>query len=107
MLTVCLLLVACRPVISSPDDELRLYSWRCELDNGNTASLSFDGANADFRATVRTKDIRLSGLCATDDDTIVICDSATGAAITLHYVLYGDRVELCYQDAAITLDKIV
>ena len=100
-----ILLTGCTRVIESPSDELRMYSWYAEFDNGNTASLSFEDEKAFFSAENEDFSLNLSGLSVMTDDRIIICDDNSRMNYTFGYELYGDRVELSCNGSTITLDK--
>lgn len=94
LLSVCIVLCACSRVIETPADELCVYSWSNSYDNGNTASLSFDGDMCSLVIENRDYVLDISGIFAVTDDSLLICDSASGVHYTFGYRLYGDRVEL-------------
>ncbi|MBQ3265565.1 MAG: hypothetical protein IJH07_07285 [Ruminococcus sp.] len=102
---VVMTLVSCTRIISSPADELRMYSWRGEAENGSTAALTFDDTDGSFVIENDDSSLTLSGLCFADDEKIIICDDESGQNYTFAYRLYGDRVELTYDGSTLTLDK--
>lgn len=106
LLSAVMLLSGCTGVIRSPADELRMFSWKSELEGGNTVSLSFVGSDATLIADGGVDTLILEGLCVVDDDTVVICDSVTGYNYIFGYKLYGDRVELRLFDSEIILKKL-
>lgn len=98
-------LVSCTRVINSASDELKLYQWRCEEDNGCIVTLSFDDTDADLNIGNDAFSLEISGLCAADDDSLTICDAASGRNYTFQYRLYGDRVELRFGSGVLELMK--
>ena len=104
---ICLLLCACSPVINSEKDEIRLYEWIGEYNNGNSADLRFDGSDACL--TVKNSDFSfdIEGLCSLKDDSFLIFDSESGMNYTFGYVLHGDCIELSYNGDTIVLEKKV
>ena len=106
VLLVCVTaLSACARVIRTPADELSLYRWRGELDNGDSAELSFDGDDASLELKGEGLALTLCGNYALTDDTLVICDRASGMHYSFGYRLFGDRVELSSDGGAVSLDK--
>ena len=106
LMIVTLSLTGCRRVVDSPADELRMYAWYGESENGNTASLSFDENKASFEAKGDDISLSLSGLCILTDDRMIICDTDSKMNYSFGYDLYGDRVELSYNNSVLPLDKI-
>lgn len=106
MVMLCILcLASCTQVINSPSDELRMYRWTCEQENGCFVSLSFEGTDALLHIENDVGTTDLDGLCVTDDDSLTICDTDSDNNYTFGYRLYGDRVELYFNDAVLTLNK--
>lgn len=99
------MLSACVPSVSTPKDEIRLYSWDAEFENEKSASLTFDDTNAYLNVTCEAFDLNIGGLCVLTDGSLSICDDATLASYTFSYVLYGDRVELSFDGGTISLFK--
>lgn len=98
-------LVSCTRVINSASDELKMYHWYCEEDNGSIISLSFDDINAGLTIENEAFSMDIEGLCIADDESFTICDSESKNNYTFRYQLYGDRVELSFGSGMITLDK--
>ena len=105
IISVCLSLCSCKRVIRSPADELTMSSWSANMENGNRLSLSFDADEAVFTAENPDFTLVISGYCLTDDEGFVICDEETNLNYSFMYVLHGDSLELCYDNATVTLDK--
>lgn len=104
---VWLLLAGCSPVIRGPRDEIRLYDWMSEFDNGNTVSLTFSGSDASFEVRNKAYTLIISGLCSVSDDSLLIIDEDDGVSYTFDYHLYGDSVDLRFRGDSITLEKKV
>ena len=98
-------LCACERVIRGPADELTMFSWSSDFDNGDRVSLSFDGVNAVFGARGDGLDLDISGYCLVGDESFVICDEDTSCSYRFGYTVHGDSVELSYDGGAVTLDK--
>ncbi|MBQ3284134.1 MAG: hypothetical protein IJH40_00705 [Ruminococcus sp.] len=101
--TLCL--VSCTRVINRASDELRMYDWRCEEDNGCIVSLSFDDTDADLNIGNDAFSLDICGLCIADDDSLTICDVGSGKNYNFKYQLYGDRVELRFGSGVLELKK--
>lgn len=99
-------LCSCSRVISSPGEEIREYSWQSQLENGNEITLSFDGADAALCVDCEDFILDIGGLCVTTDDRLMIYDTDSGTSYSFSYRLYGDRVELSYNDAEVPLFKL-
>ena len=78
LIAAVMCLASCTRVLNSPADELRLYAWEYESDNGSCVSLQFDDTNA-------------------YDDS--------GLHYSFCYQLYGDRVELSVNGGVLSLEK--
>ena len=101
------MLCGCRRVIAGPRDELVQFSWSYENENGSRYSLAFgDDGYANFSVRSDAEPLTLSGLCTVYDDHFVICDEGTTVLYTFCYTLYGDCVELTYDEGTLTLDKV-
>ena len=98
-------LVSCTRVISSPSDELKMYRWTCEEENGCSVSLSFDETDAELSVVNDSFTFDIKGLCVLDEDTLTICDSDSGNNYSFGYQLYGDRVELSFNAGVLELNK--
>ena len=106
LLCAVIMLASCIKTINSPADELQMYSWSGESENGTVVSLTFDGSNGDLNIEYYgDSDLKISGLCIVSDDSLIICDEVSGANYTFNYTLHGDRVELSYNGSTLTLLK--
>ena len=103
---VMMLLCACQRTINTPADEIVLYEWRSQLDNGNTVSLRFEDDNAVLTAQNDRFQLTVSGYCAMYDDCFLICDTDTTDNYTFYYQLYGDHIELTCGGGTISLNKV-
>ena len=103
VLTLC----SCARVIRSPHDEITMYSWHRECENGNVISLSFDGDDAVFSAKNDRFSLHISGYCLVGDDRLVIFDRKTQVNHSFSYILHGDCVELSCYGGTVKLDKII
>lgn len=105
VLLTAVFLTGCVPVINSPSDELRMYTWQSELENGNIVSLSFDEDNGYLNIKNTDFTLNIGGLCILSDDRITICDKESGLNYSFGYTLYGDRVGLNYNSSVLSLKR--
>lgn len=101
---VCL--ASCTRVINSASDELRMYRWSCEEENGCCVTLRFDDTDAYLHIENDAYTLDIGGLCAADKDSLTICDNESGNHYTFGYHLYGDRVELSAGTGVLKLHKV-
>lgn len=105
LLISVLFLTACVRNINTPADELRMYNWEGETENGNIVSLLFSGENACLSIQFEDETLHIHGLCAADDRKLTICDEESGMNESFLYALYGDRVELNCNGGVLSLYK--
>lgn len=98
-------LTSCTRVINSAADELRMYQWLCEQENGTVVTLSFDDTDAALNIGNDSFSLDVEGLCTVKDDKLTICDAESHHNYTFGYRLYGDRVELNFGSGVIELKK--
>lgn len=104
---MCILLSGCTRIIRGPRDEIRLYTWESELENGNIITLSFSDSKADLIVKNSDFDLRLYGLCSLTDDSFVIINEDDGIGYRFDYSLTGDHVALSYRGDTVNLEKKV
>lgn len=109
-LAICMLLLllcGCTPKIDSARDEIRLYDWVGEYENGKRAELSFTDSNAEFTMSDPDFELTVSGLCSLTDDTLLIFNDHNSLTYEFTYTLHGDSVELFYHGDPLILEKKV
>lgn len=106
LLLICTLLCSCSRSVRSPSDELRMYAWSAELENGNRVSLQIDDDKARFTASNDAFTLTVSGAYLIDDELLVISDEATRMNYSFRYQVHGDSVELSCGDGTIILQKL-
>lgn len=106
LLIASVMLTSCTQVLNSPADEIRLYGWQSETNNGSEASLCFDGSVCRFDFAGGETSFTLEGQCFLTDDRLIISDDASGQNYSFGYRLYGDRAELSYNGSVLSLDKV-
>lgn len=100
-----MLLSACVQRIESSADELRMYRWEAKSDNDSLVNLYFEDVNARLEIKNLDHTLTIGGLCAADENRMIICDEESGIHYTFGYQLYGDRVELSSNGSTLTLNK--
>lgn len=105
VLLICLLLCACSRVVRGPSDELCMYRWGSQLDNGNVIELIFDDDKAALSVRNDSFELNVSGIFFIDDENLIISDAATQMNYGFTYLLHGDSVELTYGGGTVILDK--
>lgn len=98
-------LCACERVIRDASDELVMNSWSAALDGGAKVSLTFEEDNAVFSVTNGDVSSSLEGLCILSAEQFTVCDEETGENYTFDYRLFGDHIELTYNNSTIILLK--
>lgn len=95
-LAVALLLILCgcaRTQAGNPA-ELRQYSWTGQTKGGGRVSLRFDGDKAALTLQNGGETAVITGLCLTDDETLVIFDDASAQSYRFGYVPKGQTLLL-------------
>lgn len=100
-------LSSCTRMIRSPADELQMYRWSGQMENGNRMELSFHEQTACFTAQNEDFSLKIEGVCLIDDTTFVICDTQTKMNYDFSYLLHGDCVELTHENGTVELQKII
>lgn len=106
-LITSLILCSCgKKVINSVSDELRNSTWTYESNKSEFyASLSFEDENAAFTIDNGNESCTVSGLCVTNDDSIIIIDDEVNKEYLFNYNLIGNSVEIKYKDYNLTFEK--
>ncbi len=92
--------------ITSPQDELVLYEWGKSDKFGKEISLSFADDTAQLKIKTTDFDYSIAGDVLIDNETIKIYDNNLKQSYSFNYVLYGDKIEITYNENTLELDKI-
>lgn len=106
---VCMLWCAsCGQIVQNASEELKLYEWQRENENGTKISLRFSEDTA-FLSIQGDEDIacEISGLCVTDGNTFFISDISMMKNVSFTYKVYGDHLDLTYGGSTVSLEKTV
>ena len=95
----------CSQSVSGRVDELCSCSWSKTLAGGAEVRLSFDGDNAALTVDSAGEKIEIAGKCVIDDSSIVIFVPALSVNYGFGYLPKGDKLDLTYGSATITLEK--
>ena len=101
-----MILTSCTRTIRSASDELPMFQWEAQYDNGNHASLIIEDDIAEFCVDNDAFALNLSGDYLIDDDSLTIFDNTTQMSYHFGYLIHGDSVELTFGDGTIVLNKI-
>ncbi len=98
-------LCGCTQSTSGRVDELCSCSWSKTLAGGAEVRLSFDSDNAALTVDSAGEKIEIAGKCVIDDSSIVIFVPALSVNYGFGYLPKGDKLDLTYGSATITLEK--
>ena len=106
----CLLLIfvfsGCQQVVVNNADELTMYSWESEFDNGTIVSLTFDENVATLHILLSDgSEKQIKGLCELSESAFVIHDSLTKKPYAFSYIVNFDRVEIVWDENTVSLYK--
>ena len=104
---IMVILTSCTQVISDSADEIRLNSWRTELNSGSTVALRFDGDNAELKVDSKDKDacVSLKGLCVIDEKTVFIYNKSEGEPYYFNYNIKNNTLVLKYDSGTLVLTR--
>lgn len=92
--------------ILQPADELKSGVWQTNDNFGKEIKLEFDGDNASIHINNDNIKKSISGIASIDDSTINISDSELCESFCFEYKLYGNKIDLIYNNYTITLNKV-
>ncbi len=97
---------ACTKNTSGNTYELTSSSWQTSLSGGAEVSLSFDDDTACLSISNADSQSQIQGRFIADDTDIVIFDSEIFQNYSFEYLVKNSTVDLSYNGATITLNKI-
>ncbi|HHZ06421.1 MAG TPA: hypothetical protein GX401_06515 [Clostridiales bacterium] len=104
---MCMLMCGCmKEQINTIPQELKASVWKGEDDFNKGAVLSFDGDTATLLLKNGDDKVSIIGNAMIDDTAVTITDEALAEEFTFNYVLYGDKIEITYDNSTITLDRV-
>lgn len=114
ILAIIFIITLCGCTVSPPDsaaEEIVLYSWKLksESDDNNKESngtLSFENGNIILNVKKPDKsELKLNEHYEIDNEKIIIVSENYGN-LTFKYKLYGNELELSYNDSALRFIKV-
>lgn len=105
---ISLFMTSCSQVTDAPAEELRAASWEEKTKDDVTLSLCFknDDAILWIKDNKNNKKYKISGTTIVTNREIHITDIETLSCYDFTYILYGDRVELIYNNKKIEMSKV-
>ena len=91
--------------IVNEKDELMSFSWENQDDYDKQIKLSFAGNYASIFLRSCRSEQTIQGLALVNHDCIQINDTSHHKNFQFSYHLYGDKIDLSYQENTITLFK--
>lgn len=107
IVTVAMLLTGCTQTqIVTKADELMANEWCANDKFGKEISLSFGENTAELK--VKTKDFtgKIAGTALVDEQTVKIFDNTLKESYSFNYTLYGDKIDITYNEDTIELSKV-
>lgn len=113
VLAIILVITLCACTVSPPNsasEELVRYSWRLKSENDDNnivgkGTLSFENGNIHFNIVKPDKsELKLNEYYEIDDEKIIVVSENYGT-LTFKYKLYGNELELSYNDSALRFIK--
>ncbi len=95
------MLSGCTPTARDSSGEIKQNSWKAELRNGDSVSLSFSSDFADLKISGKSK-AEIKGLCVIDKESMIIYGDEPYA---FSYTLRGDSLILRTDDGKLKLLK--
>lgn len=105
---ITMLLTGCtQSQVKAQADELVANKWSSADKFGKELSLTFKDDTASLRVKTDDFDYEINGTVLLDEQTLKIFDDTLKQSYTFDYILYGDKIEIIYDDTSIELDKII
>ena len=107
LVVITMLLSGCTQAqITTKADELMAYKWSASDKHGKEISLLFYDDIGHL--TIKTDDIscEITGTALVDEHTVKIFDSSCNQSYSFDYVLYGNKIDITYNEKTIGLNKV-
>ncbi len=107
VLCLTLLLCSCtQRAVSTPEDELKVNSWKGSGEYCTTVYLSFNETKASLDIhSMGGAETRFYGDCEVGDSKIYLTDSRLKKSLEFDYEIEGDKMTLSYDGGTINLVK--
>lgn len=93
--------------IKTQADELVANKWSAVDKFGKEISLSFNDDTASLRVKANDISYEIKGTVLLDEQTLKIFDNTLKQSYVFDYALYGDKIDIVYDDRSIELKKII
>lgn len=105
--TLCTVMCSCgQPIINTPQDEVKLYSWLYEGEYGITSTITFENDSAALKINRDDESCIISGLCIFNDNNFIIIDESLKKTFAFEYTLYGDKITVKYGESSVDFSKV-
>lgn len=92
--------------IVQPSDELVENVWQNKDNFGKEIKLEFNNNNAELSIKTENFSTKISGIAIIDNSTIHITDDNLSKSFCFNYNLYGNKIDLIYNDKTVILNKV-
>ena len=107
IVVVMLFLTGCTQAqITSKADELIANKWSASDKFGKEISLSFIQDTAELKVKTNDFSCEITGTALVDEQTVKIFDNTLKQSYSFNYTLYGDKIEIIYDENTIELSKV-
>lgn len=105
---ISMLLSGCtQSQVKAQADELVANKWSAVDKFGKEIYLSFKNDTASLRVKANDFNYEIKGTVLLDEQTLKIFDNSLKQSYAFDYVLYGDKIDIIYDDRSIELKKII
>ena len=104
--TILILSGCTQTQITSKADELMANKWFASDKFGKEVALSFAQDTAELKVKTNDFSCEIIGTALVDEQTIRIFDNTLKQAYNFDYSLYGDRIEIIYNENTVELNKV-
>lgn len=92
--------------VASTADELMANEWFADDKFGKEISLSFTQDTAELKVKTNDFSCKLIGTALVDEQTVKIFDNTLKQTYSFDYNLYGDKIEITYDENTVVLNKV-
>ena len=104
--SIVLTLTSCgKQVINCNADEIKLFSWSFNGEQGLSANLEFENDNAVLTIDNNDKHCTIGGLCIIGENSLLIADNSLQKDFLFDYKLSGTELTLFYDEKEINFKK--
>lgn len=92
--------------ITSKADELMANEWFASDKFGKEIALSFTEDTAELEVKTNDFSCKIIGTVLVDEQAIKIFDNTLKQTYSFNYSLYGDKIEITYEENTVELNKV-